>query len=367
VTARLYQHRPSPFADAGSDRCDHQFQLDQHRPSPSIGQTNFAVAGLGCVQPEYSETYTFTDRHRQRRAPLGQRSVADLRVGQPAGKPPGATPSPSRPSSATTSKWISSITGGAVAQLYWSSPSTPKAIIPQTQLYPYTNPPPPSSCPARPTARPSRPPPAFRSAPTPTPFTILELRQLLYQRRLLGAVSNAPYALTATGLPAGSYTLTATATDGSGLTSTSAPVAITVTAGSGLPYGLTTNGTLAPFLNQNMPGSLHGSIPPLLSRRARLPTPQPHSRGRIDSLCAQHPLWSDNAVKSRYWGAQQRRASFTAGPADWLCPTGQWTFPSGTVFVKNFDLVVNQTNPNVPCAAWKRGCWCATPTARSMA
>ena len=33
-------------------------------------------------------------------------------------------------------------TGSAAAQLYWSSPSTASAIIPQTQLYPYTNPPP---------------------------------------------------------------------------------------------------------------------------------------------------------------------------------------------------------------------------------
>src|SRR5215472_4204500 len=28
--------------------------------------------------------------------------------------------------------------------------------------------------------------------------------------------------------------------------------------------------------------------------------------------------------------------------------TNSWTFPAGTVFVKNFDLVVNQTNPAVP-------------------
>src|ERR1035441_9012804 len=32
--------------------------------------------------------------------------------------------------------------GGAVAQLQWSSPSTTKATIPQTQLNPFTNPPP---------------------------------------------------------------------------------------------------------------------------------------------------------------------------------------------------------------------------------
>ena len=33
-------------------------------------------------------------------------------------------------------------TGNASVSLSWSSPSTPQAIVPQTQLYPYTNPPP---------------------------------------------------------------------------------------------------------------------------------------------------------------------------------------------------------------------------------
>ena len=30
-------------------------------------------------------------------------------------------------------------------------------------------------------------------------------------------------------------------------------------------------------------------------------------------------------------------------------PTDSWTFPAGTVFVKNFDLVVKPTNASVPC------------------
>ena len=33
-------------------------------------------------------------------------------------------------------------TGAAEVELAWSSPSTPLAVVPQTQLYPYTNPPP---------------------------------------------------------------------------------------------------------------------------------------------------------------------------------------------------------------------------------
>ncbi len=52
------------------------------------------------------------------------------------------------------------------------------------------------------------------------------------------------------------------------------------------------------------------------------------------------PLWSDSTVKAR-WLALATNTTIT------FATNGEWTFPSGTVFVKNFDLPVNDTNPAV--------------------
>lgn len=49
------------------------------------------------------------------------------------------------------------------------------------------------------------------------------------------------------------------------------------------------------------------------------------------------PLWSDNAVKQR-WIAVPEKQKINFSPND------SFTFPAGTVFVKNFDLTVNETN-----------------------
>jgi uncharacterized repeat protein (TIGR03806 family) len=52
------------------------------------------------------------------------------------------------------------------------------------------------------------------------------------------------------------------------------------------------------------------------------------------------PLWSDGAVKSRWMALPENsKIHFT--------PTGEWAFPAGTVFVKNFSLPVDDTNPKI--------------------
>lgn len=147
------------------------------------------------------------------------------------------------------------------------------------------------------------------------------------------------------------YTLTAVATDASGLSSTSAPVQISVNAGSGLPYGLTTNGTVPAFLNMPnvVPAIFPGTLPPLLSETgAFIDTSNRIPANGLIPYVPNTPLWSDNAIKSRYMAVPNNGGAITPDEQIAFLPTNSWTFPAGTVFVKNFDLVVNQTNAGVP-------------------
>jgi hypothetical protein len=121
-----------------------------------------------------------------------------------------------------------------------------------------------------------------------------------------------PYAVTATGLAAGSYALTAVATDGSRLSSTSAPVTVTVVAGSGQPYGLTTNAKVRPFLN--LPTTYNGSLPALLSGTGAFSdTPNRVPAAGLIPYQPNTPLWSDGATKSRYLAVPQNGAPITPG------------------------------------------------------
>jgi uncharacterized repeat protein (TIGR03806 family) len=52
------------------------------------------------------------------------------------------------------------------------------------------------------------------------------------------------------------------------------------------------------------------------------------------------PLWSDGAAKARWM-------ALPAGTTIHFAPDGEWTFPAGTVFVKDFALPVDDTNPKI--------------------
>jgi glucose/arabinose dehydrogenase len=59
------------------------------------------------------------------------------------------------------------------------------------------------------------------------------------------------------------------------------------------------------------------------------------------------PLWSDGARKSRWLAVPTDGTNDTAGEKISFSPTNEWRFPPGTVFVKQFDLPVDENNPAI--------------------
>lgn len=328
------------------------FNWNAAGPDPSIGQTNYVVRWTGCVQPQFSENYTFyaTADDGVMLYVNGQQLV-DAWVDEAA--------TTYQRSIALKAQQLYNIEmdyyqdgGGAVAELQWSSPSTPEAVIPQSQLYPYSNPPP-TVVLSSPTNNSSFTASASVTigATADAPYNPISTVTFYTNGGFFVTLSNSPYAplyeVTAAGLGAGSYALTAVATDGSGLSGTSAPVNITVATGSGQPYGLTTRGAVPAYFNMPtaMPGILPGSLPLLLSQTGVFSdTPAMIPAGGLIPYQPNVALFSDNATKIRYMGVPYDGGVITPDQQISFAPTGTWTFPGGTVFVKTFELQTNSTN-----------------------
>lgn len=104
------------------------------------------------------------------------------------------------------------------------------------------------------------------------------------------------------------------------------------------PYGLSSRPVSKAYLS--MPELANGIFPPLLSQTGafddvRTMTPKA-SLIPYDLVLA---FWSDGASKSRWISLPTGGIKFSAN--------GEWMFPTGTVFVKHFDLPVDDTNPGV--------------------
>ena len=325
------------------------FSSAMNWPGALVGSNQFAVRWTGSVQPQFTEDYSFiTTADDGVRLYLNGRLLIDDWADK--------TNATSRTNSiALEAQQFYSIeldyyqaTNNAGVTLSWSSPSTPLNVVPQTQLYPFTNPPPtvvvtaPADG-ASYTASAS----VTVSADADAPNNPIRAVGFYTNSVFLGSVSNLPYALTASGLGAGNYTLTAVATDGSGVSSTSAPVTITVVAGSGLAYGLTSNATVNPFLN--LPTNISGTLPARLSGTGVFSdtTNRTPAAGLIP-YAPIAPMWKDNAASSWLMAIPNNGVAITPGEQIQFQPANAWAFPAGSVFVKNFDLVVNETNAGVP-------------------
>ena len=103
-------------------------------------------------------------------------------------------------------------------------------------------------------------------------------------------------------------------------------------------YGLDARIAAHPYLN--MPATADGKIPQLLSQTGAFKD----TRNLVpsDALIPYDvgvAFWSDGAQKPRYIAVPKGKIKFS--------PTGEWTFPAGTVFVKTFELPTDAQDPSV--------------------
>jgi hypothetical protein len=110
------------------------------------------------------------------------------------------------------------------------------------------------------------------------------------------------------------------------------------------PYGLDTRSPIGPYLNNIMPprnGAF--SFPSVLSATgafSNVSTLAPATG--VIPYTVNSPLWSDNAIKSRWVAVPNDGPPYTSDEQINFAPVGEWTFPNGTVFVKHFELMVNE-------------------------
>src|SRR5262249_8715024 len=220
-------------------------------PDPLISADHFTARWTGTIQPQFNEVYTFyTTTDDGVRLWVNNQLIIDRWIDQGPTEWGGSTSNVFLPQQKYNIRMeYYENGGGATATLSWSSPSTAKNIIPQSQLYATTN--------QLPTVAITSPVSgaSFTAAATVTVNAkasesggTIDHVDFYANSTFLGSISNGPYANTVVGLGAGSYALTARAVDLTGVIATSAPVNITVTSGTGQPYGISGRVATAPFL-----------------------------------------------------------------------------------------------------------------------
>ena len=112
---------------------------------------------------------------------------------------------------------------------------------------------------------------------------------------------------------------------------------------SSFSHGLTNRPTAKPYLR--MPAEAEGELPRLLSETGAFKdTKSLRPSEALIPFDINVAFWSDGATKSR-WIAVPNDAS-VANRKIQFRPSGEWTFPTGTVFVKHFELALDETRPD---------------------
>src|SRR5258708_26738109 len=104
-------------------------------PDPAMGPDNFSVRWTGEIQPQFSETYTFTTLSDDGiRLWVGNQLIIDGFIDQAPTYYNGSITLLANHRYRIQVDYYEHL-GGAVAQLFWSSRSTPFQIVPTSQLY----------------------------------------------------------------------------------------------------------------------------------------------------------------------------------------------------------------------------------------
>jgi uncharacterized repeat protein (TIGR03806 family) len=318
------------------------FDWGSGSPDPRISVDTFTARWTGQVQAQFNETYTFyATADDGVRLYVNGATIINQWIDQ------------------SPTEWSGSIAlqaghfydirmeyyengGGAVAKLAWSSPSTPKAIIPTSQLYlPNQKPTVTLTAPAVDSTV-AGPASVTLSAAASDTDGVVSSVAFYDGSALIGKLTNAPYTMTALKFAVGTHSLTAVATDDRGATTTSTAATVRVVAGTGARFGLTSRPQSPPYLG--LPKSATAAMPALLSQTGTfsdVATLAP-ATGLIP-YGVNVAFWSDHALKQRWFAVPYDGGVMRPAQQIQFSDEGVWEYPEGTVFVKHFDLQTNET------------------------
>ena len=110
------------------------------------------------------------------------------------------------------------------------------------------------------------------------------------------------------------------------------------------PYGLDSRPVTQAYLR--LPKSEAGAWPQLLSQTGAFQdTRHLTASESLIPYDLNVAFWSDGAVKQRWLAVPND--PLAGRPKIGFAPTGEWAFPSGTVFVKHFEIATNETQPEL--------------------